>query len=235
MFRIETQGLVGLIRYDNPPVNAAGFAAWRALPGLAAQLAADAELAAVVVTGLPHRHFSAGNDVREFAGLSRAEAEAGLSAVRDGIRAVAGLEMPVIAAVHGAAAGSACMLACACDIRICTSDARFSLPEVKVGAFGGYRLLREVMPRGEARWMTLTGRPIGGERAHAIGLVQELAPDRDALLPQAVALAEEIGTLLRSRFGRAVKPALDRSETAATLWDAYEVEQSVARDVMGRG
>lgn len=67
------------------------------------------------------------------------------------------------------------MLACGCDIRIATADARLALPEVKVGAFGGYRIVREVLAQVKARLLTYTGRPLTGARAHHIGLVQELA------------------------------------------------------------
>jgi enoyl-CoA hydratase/carnithine racemase len=232
MFRVEREGAVAVIRIDSPPVNALSFERWRGLPPLIAELEADAEVAALVFTGLPHKHFCGGNDFKEFASLNAQGTSVGTAAVREGMRAVYQSVLPAVAALHGAAMGSGFMLASACDMRIATPDARMALPEVKVGAFGGYSLIRQLMSPGQARWMTYTGRPIDGTRAYQLGIVQELADTPEAVLLAAIALATEIATLTKDRLDRRIKPVLNQLDRTA-LWDAYDIERLLAIDTMG--
>ena len=232
MFDVERRDGIAIIRLNNPPVNAISFARWRLLPPLIAKLDQDDSVGAFVFTGLPHKHFCGGNDVTEFAMLTPAETLAGTQAVRDAMRAVRESARPAIAALHGAAMGSGFMLSCACDIRIATPDARLALPEVKVGAFGGYRIVREVLSQGEARKLAYTGQPITGSRAHQIGLVQDLADDREAVLARAVAIAVDISGVLRGTLRAEIKRTLNR-EDDASLWEAYDFERELAARMMG--
>lgn len=232
MFRVEREGAVAVVRIDSPPVNALSFERWRSLPPLIRELEADAGVAALVFTGLPHKHFCGGNDFKEFASLNAQGTSAGTAAVREGMRAVHQSVLPAIAAMHGAAMGSGFMLASACDMRLATPDARMALPEVKVGAFGGYSLISQLMSPGQARWMTYTGRPIDGTRAYQLGIVQELADTPEAVLAAAIALATEIGTLTKDRLDRRIKPVLNQLDRTA-LWDAYDIERLLAIDTMG--
>ncbi|MGU3497139.1 enoyl-CoA hydratase/isomerase family protein [Xanthobacteraceae bacterium A53D] len=232
MFKIEREGEIALIRLDNPPVNAISFARWRELPPLIAELERD-HVGAMVFTGLPHKHFCGGNDFREFATLTPEETLAGTGAVRDGIRAVRESTIPAIAALHGAAMGSGFMLSCGCDIRLATPDARLALPEVKVGAFGGYRIVREVLSQGEARLLTYTGQHMSGARAHQIGLVQELRETPDAVLERALEMAREIAALVKGGLRAGIKACLNREDEQA-LWPAYELERDLAAKIMGK-
>lgn len=232
MFDIQKEGAVAVIRLNNPPVNAVSFANWGLLPAQVRELESDPAIAAIVFTGLPNKHFCGGNDFKEFAGLTPQGTSQGTAAVREAMRAVYNSPLPSIAALHGAAMGSGFMLACACDMRIATPDARLGLPEVKVGAFGGYSLVSQLMPPGEARWLTYTGRPISGTRAWQLGTVQELAESAEALLPAAMALAHEIAPLVAGKMDRRIKPVINQLARTA-LWDAYDIERLLAIDTMG--
>ncbi|KUL94527.1 crotonase [Bosea sp. WAO] len=232
MFDVERDGEIAVIRFNNPPVNAVSFANWGTLPGIIAQLESEA-IAAMVFTGLPHKHFCGGNDFREFAALTPEATLAGTGAVCDGMRAVRESSIPAIAAIHGAAMGSGFMLSCACDIRLATPDARLGLPEVKVGAFGGYRIVREVLSQGEARLLTYTGQPLSGERAHQIGLVQKLADTPAQVLDAAIALAQDMAGLIKGRLRAEIKDCLNR-EDEESLWTAYQFERDLAARVMGQ-
>ncbi|ABN78648.1 enoyl-CoA hydratase/isomerase family protein [Cereibacter sphaeroides] len=232
MFGVERSGEVALIRLDNPPVNAVSFAHWRLLPGILAGLEREG-VGALVFTGQPGRHFCGGNDFREFARLSPEETLAGTAAVRDGLRAVRESRIPAVAAIHGAAMGSGFMLACACDIRLATPDAKLGLPEVKVGAIGGYRIASEVLGQGEARRMVLTGDPISGARAHRIGLVQELAEDGAAVLQRALEMGAGIAALVQGRLREGLKPCMN-AQDEGDLWPAYDLERELAARVMGQ-
>jgi enoyl-CoA hydratase len=100
----------------------------------------------------------------------------------------------VIAAVNGVAAGGGCELALACHIRIASTNARFSLPETRLGiipAYGGTQRLARELGDGRALEMMSTGRAINANEALHFGLVNHLVPAGE-LLAQAEALALEI-------------------------------------------
>jgi enoyl-CoA hydratase len=103
----------------------------------------------------------------------------------------------VIAAINGIAAGGGCELALGCHIRLASTNARFSLPETKLGIIPGYggtqRLAREI-GNGRAVEMMLTGKTVGAEAALQEGLVNRLTTFED-LLAVAESLANEIALL----------------------------------------
>jgi len=234
-FSVERDDGVAVVRIARPPVNALGFEAWAAFRDLLRGLGEDRDVRAVVLTGAPGKHFSAGNDTREFGTATREELVAGTAATRDAFRAVRELPQPVVAAVHGAAMGSGFVLAACCDLRVATPDAKLALPEVRVGSFAGYTFARGVLPEGEARRLVLTGATMRGERAHQVGFVQELASDGEAVLARARELAAEMATFLTGRLGetKAVMGRIAAGEAA--LWDAYALERDLNLRVMGRG
>jgi enoyl-CoA hydratase len=101
---------------------------------------------------------------------------------------------PLIAAVEGHAFGGGMELALACDIVVAARDARFGLPEVRravLAAEGGLYRSASVLGRKVAMQLALTGEPIAAERAHQLGLVNELT-DPGKALETAVAIAERI-------------------------------------------
>jgi enoyl-CoA hydratase len=102
---------------------------------------------------------------------------------------------PVIAAVHGGCIGGALDLVTACDIRLCSADAFFTLQEIQIGMMadvGVIQRLSKIVPQGVVREMAYTGEKLGAERALAIGLVNAVLPDADALRAHAMALAGSI-------------------------------------------
>ena len=104
------------------------------------------------------------------------------------------VEVPVIAAVNGAAIGAGCDLACMCDIRIAAESAHFAESFVKVGLIpgdGGAWLLPRIVGFSKACEMALTGDPVDAQEAKACGLVSKVVPDGD-LLAEARKVAERI-------------------------------------------
>ncbi|WP_066555654.1 enoyl-CoA hydratase-related protein [Croceicoccus bisphenolivorans] len=104
------------------------------------------------------------------------------------------IEVPVIAAVNGAAVGAGCDLACMCDIRIAGQSARFAESFVKLGLIsgdGGAWLLPAVVGYSQAAEMALTGDWVGAEAALAMGLVSRVVADAD-LMDMALDLARRI-------------------------------------------
>lgn len=165
----------------------------------------DDELLVAVLTGEGGRAFSAGADLKE---MSERMSERGTddatpwapdpaTAVRRDIPGFIGLDRsrkPVIAAIDGHCVAGGFELALYCDIRVATTKSQLGLPEPRRSLLAGPGLinLARMIPLGEALRMQLTGASITAERAHQIGLVQELVEDRDALFEKAYAIADEI-------------------------------------------
>jgi enoyl-CoA hydratase len=102
---------------------------------------------------------------------------------------------PVIAAVHGKCVGGGVDLISACDIRLCTAEASFSIFEARVAIVADVGTLQRITPivgKGMAREMAYTARFIPAERSLTCGLVNEVHPDPEALLAAARAMAAEI-------------------------------------------
>ena len=105
-----------------------------------------------------------------------------------------GINKPSIAAVNGYAFGGGCELALGCDIRIASTDARFALPEVRLGAMpggGGTQWLPRLLASGDACYMLLTGSPVDAEEALRMRLVQRVVPGGE-LLDAALGIASMI-------------------------------------------
>jgi len=163
------------------------------------EYAADDDLWCAIITGAGIRAFSAGGDANQRARMLAGE----IPQSRDEIwnvparpNIVTGLEMwkPIIAAVNGYCLGAGFALALACDIRVASENAEFSMPELKLGAPGGmgvtYRLPR-LIGMGPAMEMLLTGDRISVEQARQWGLVNRVVPQAE-LMDAAVAMAERI-------------------------------------------
>jgi enoyl-CoA hydratase len=109
--------------------------------------------------------------------------------------AVAACPVPVIAAIHGPCIGGGLDLASACDVRLASADAKFSLRETKIAIvadLGSLQRLPKLVGEGVTRELAFTGKDFGAARAQAIGLVNDVLADKDALFAAADAMAREI-------------------------------------------
>jgi enoyl-CoA hydratase/carnithine racemase len=160
----------------------------------------DNTIRAVILTGAG-TIFSGGGNVKEMAdrhGMFGLDAIDQRRAYVDGIqripRALGRLEVPLIAAVNGAAIGAGCDLAMMCDIRIASERASFAESFVQLGLIpgdGGSWFLPRAIGYARAAEMTFTGDRIDAATAHQWGLVSRVVP-HDELLPQARGFADRI-------------------------------------------
>lgn len=107
------------------------------------------------------------------------------------------LSLPTIAAIHGYCLGAGLELAACCDIRICSADAVFALPEATLAIItdvGGLQRLPKIVGRGHAREIAFRGHRLNAERARMINLVNDVYPDKDTLFAKALEMAEEIAS-----------------------------------------
>ena len=105
------------------------------------------------------------------------------------------LPQPTIAAIHGYCLGAGLELAVCCDIRICSTDAVFALPEATLAIItdvGGLQRLPKIVGRGHAREIAFRGHRFDAERAETIHLVNDVYPDKETLFAKALNMAEEI-------------------------------------------
>ena len=140
---------------------------------------------------------------------------------------------PIIAAIDGYAVAGGFHLALECDIRIATERSRLGDVESKISAWGGrhFKRMVKMMPFGEAMHMLLTGTHMSAEEAHRIGLVHKVLPDREALMQEADAIAEEI-KLCAPLAVQAVR-RLAYTSFAKTGRDLNELSQSLKKSVSG--
>jgi enoyl-CoA hydratase len=159
------------------------------------ELAADATVGAVILTGAGEKAFVAGADIAEMANLSSPEA---LEFSRAGHRLTDRLEalpIPTLAAVNGFALGGGCELAMACDLIVASEKARFGQPEVSLGVipgFGGTGRLTRAVGIQRARELIFTGDVIDAQSALALGLVVAVVP-AEQLLDRCRDIARRIG------------------------------------------
>lgn len=143
------------------------------------EIAEDAAVQVVVLTGSGEKSFVAGADINELALRTPMD---GLAAVMQNLyEKISNFGKPTIAAVNGYALGGGHELALACDIRIGSTNAVFALPETGLGiipAAGGTQRLARIIGIGRAIDVVLTGRKLKAEEAYIAGLVTEVvAPD----------------------------------------------------------
>jgi len=186
---------VALLRLNRPErLNALNMAVREALASHFAQLAADAAIRCVVITG-DEKAFAAGADVAELA--QRKPDDEAFARTRAAWAAIEGYRRPIIAAVSGFALGGGCELAMHCDIIIAGEGAKLGQPEVKLGimpgAGGTQRLVRAAGKFAAMRWV-LTGDLLSASEAHRLGLVSEVVPDGE-VLRHALDVASRIAAL----------------------------------------
>jgi enoyl-CoA hydratase len=246
---LEAEGHVATLWLDRPEKrNAMGPAFWSDLPVAMASIASDPELRAVVIAARGP-HFSVGLDLVAMAGLlgpggqsggtpsstaARARsARAEIARLQASVTAVAECPLPVIAAVHGYCIGGGVDLVAACDIRLASADAIFSVREAKVAIvadIGSLQRLPHIIGKGHVAELAYTGKDISAARAAEIGLVNQVSPDADGVLVAARTLAAEIaansplavqGTkaVLAASEGRSVDEGLDYVAT----WNASQL------------
>ena len=233
--------------------NAMGSALWRDLP-LAAAAVSSVKDIRVLIIAAKGPHFSVGLDLKEFGGgftsqatsksraASNAQSYAGVRAMQASVTSIADLAVPVIAAIQGYCIGGGVDLVSACDLRLCASDAKFSVRETKVAIvadLGSLQRLPKIIGAGQVAELAYTGKDIDAARALAIGLVNAVFDTRDDLLAGARELASEIarnsplavqGTkaVLAANDGRSVDEGLE----FVARWNTMYLQSNDLREAM---
>jgi enoyl-CoA hydratase/carnithine racemase len=182
-FRFSVSDGIGTVTLDRPgKLNALTFEAYADLRDLLAELPHRGDTRVLVIRG-NGRAFCSGGDVNEIIGATLAMSPDELLAFTrmsgEVIREMRDCPVPIIAAVHGMAAGAGAVIALAADFRVCTPAARFAFLFTKVGLSGGDMGAAYLLPRlvglGHATRLLMLGDTVNAEEAERIGLVSLLA------------------------------------------------------------
>ncbi len=200
--RVERHGVALVATIDRPATrNAIARETAQQLEVFFHQASDDESVRVAIVTGAGQDVFVAGGDLREFDAYARQPG--GASHVIDmgsTTLAVEQCEVPVIAAVQGAALGGGCELALACDLVVAEEHATFSFRQAAMGLStgwgGGTRLVERVGPMQAAR-LLLLGAKIDAAEAMRVGLVTQVTA-RGSSLQQAMTWAESVARLPRA-------------------------------------
>ena len=168
-----------------------------------AELAHDASVACVILTGSGAKAFVAGADIAAMQSLDAVSAGSFARLGHEVLNAIENFPKPVVAAVNGFALGGGCELAMACDIRIAAENARFGQPEVNLGVipgFGGTLRLTRLVGKGRAKELIFTGDMINAQEAYRIGLANKVVAAEELL-----ATAREMATKIASKAPVAVR------------------------------
>ena len=182
---------------------------------------------ALIVTGEGEKSFCAGADIKELQNRGLAAQREGAELGQAVFAQFDRLSMPTVALVNGFAFGGGCELARACTLRLALPNAKFGLPEVKLGlipGYGGTQRLPRLVGQGRALELIMTGRTVGADEALAIGLVNRIVQGPG--LEAAKAYAREFTgySLLALQFAReAVQRAADVS-----LHDGLRIEADLS-------
>ncbi|SFT03303.1 enoyl-CoA hydratase/isomerase family protein [Sphingobacterium wenxiniae] len=204
---VEVREHTAYVTINRPDkLNALNKATLQELQEILGQLKVDIEVWGVLLSGTGDKAFVAGADIEEFVGLSATTSKELTSWVHQEIMDVLyHFPKPVIAAVNGFALGGGLELAMACHIRVASEQAKLGQPEVALGiipGYGGTQRLPQLVGRGKAMEMILSGEMISATEALDWGLVNHVVPQEQLFSscekileaiyrksPQAVALA----------------------------------------------
>jgi len=215
----ETRGAVGLARLDRPDArNALSPELMEELAALCERWDSDPGVRCIVIAG-GDEWFAAGADIKSMA--SRTFVEALTSPASRFWPRLAAVRTPMVAAVSGYALGGGCELALACDMIVASESAEFGQPEITLGIIpggGGTQRLARVIGKQRAMELVLTGRRIDASEAHALGIVNRVAPAGD-WLAAALELAEVVARRppLAVRMAKQAVRAADETSLSAGL------------------
>lgn len=229
----EVKNHVATITINSPPANALSTAILKDLSEELDQIEKDNSTKAIVLRG-EGRFFSAGADIKEFTSLQDASDYEVLAQNGQALfERIETFSVPVIAAIHGAALGGGLELAMACHIRLVTPSAKLGLPELTLGiipGFAGTQRLPQLVGNAKAYEMMLTGEPISGTEAHALGLANQLVEEEE-LFENANLLAEKIAAKSKPTITNVMK--LVPYATYASFKEGVAAEAKAFGEVFG--
>lgn len=227
---MELDGGIAIVRLNRPAaMNAVDDSIRQGLTRALEHLDAGDHVDAIVLTGSGERAFCAGQDLEESCTVSTATLAGWLNRQHAMYQAVRDVTKPIVAAVNGTAVGAGFQMALMCDLRVAHPAVRMGQPEVRAGlaSIVGSYLMSLQIGHSMNQQLSLTGELISGERAHAIGLVNDLVP-QEQVLERALQRARELAALPRTALRVTKQRFRERTqagfEEACTAGIRYQLE-----------
>ena len=180
------------------------------------------EIKSAIVTGAGNKAFVAGADISEFLELDASEATELSGRGHKVFDKIENSPKPIVAAVNGFALGGGCELALACHFIYASENAKFGQPEVNLGlipGYGGTQRLTQLIGKGRALELLMTGNMIDASIALEYGLVNHVVP-QDDLLPKATMILEQI----IAKAPLAISKCIAAANAVFSNVDGYDVE-----------
>ncbi|HEU0083668.1 MAG TPA: enoyl-CoA hydratase, partial [Bradyrhizobium sp.] len=216
----DPRGVVRLTICNAGPLNILGSAVIDGVREGLEALGRDHGIRVLIVAGQSEKSMIGGADIKEMAGLDQAAAEKFITGLRDLCEAVRAFPAPVIARMPGWCLGGGLEFAAACDFRVAAQDAKFGMPEVRVGIPSVIHaaLLPRLIGWGRARWLVMTAATIDAPTALGWGLVDVVARKGrlDAEVAKVVAMLLECGP-----------EALRAQKALLKQWEELPLKESV--------
>ncbi len=194
---LEKVGSVALLTVDIPQTrNALSVPIVLYMQTLIDEIAKDKDVRALIITGGGEKSFIAGADIGRLAQMTPEDSRYSIEVGHKLFSTIEQLPFPTIAAVNGYCLGGGLEIAMCCDIRICSANAKFALPEIKIGmipGWGGTLRLPRLIGESRAKYMILTGKMLTSSEALNCGLISEtyesVAELREKAMEMATTLA----------------------------------------------
>lgn len=223
-YSVEIKSPLAMVYLDRPDKkNAMNAPAWWDAPGIFEELDKNNDVKVIIISG-KGKSFCAGIDlmamIPELGELMEPEQKGGvkwklipkIKKMQEAMNCIEKCRKPVIAAIHGHCIGAGLDMAAACDIRLCSEDAVFSLREAAVGIvadMGVLQRLPHITGQGIARELAFTAKFIDSKRAKEIHLVNQVFETKEELMAEAEKMAMEIAQDCSSLAVQASKNVLN--------------------------
>ncbi|AMQ57683.1 enoyl-CoA hydratase/isomerase family protein [Algoriphagus sanaruensis] len=204
----EKSGVLYLTINREDKMNALNMNTLEEIKAVFEEVIDNKSIKAVILTGAGEKAFVAGADISEIAELNEVNARKFAENGQEIFAMIENCHKPVIAVTNGYTLGGGCELAMACHMRIATSNAKFGQPEVNLGiipGYGGTQRLTQLIGRGKANELMMTGDMIGAEEAKSLGLVNHVVETK----ADGLAKAEEIVAKIMSKAPLAIGMIVD--------------------------
>ncbi len=225
-------GHILLVEIDNPPLNVISTAIRAEFVRLLATAEANDEIRVMVFTGAGDRAFCAGADLQRYSDgtLPFRTVKDVLAYDAEIFGTIEASRIPCIAAINGHCIGGGFELALSCDIRICSSEARFRSPGARLGMIANTTRLTKLFGPAIASDLVITSRTVSGEEAARMGLVTRCVP-AESLRAEAMEIARTIAS--RAPLSTAAAKRAIAQACTATHADALRYENELYLELRG--
>ncbi|WHZ05787.1 enoyl-CoA hydratase-related protein [Neobacillus sp. YX16] len=227
---VSIENKIAIITLNRPPVNAVSQEMYKELKEVFTSLGKNKNEANVAILTAEGKVFCGGNDLHEFVSMTPENGVDRMREVREAFWAIYGCDIPVIAAVNGAALGTGFALAASCDLIIASENAKFALPEINVGVLGGAKFGARIVPEMVMRRMYFTGEAVSVEEISKYGAITEITAQED-LLRVSLKWAQKIASKSQNAV-RMARKSLNGCEYM-DLKSGYEFEQQFTCELSG--